>query len=100
MRRVGFLLGLLFLVGAAGGAADRRPRILLSNDDGIAAPGLLAAYEELARIGEVTVAAPAENQSGGGHGITYSEPIMVRAIDPLAKDARTQSPPHPPGAAR
>jgi 5'-nucleotidase len=92
MRRVGFLLGLLFLAGSAGGPADRRPRILLSNDDGFSAPGLLAAYEELARIGEVTVAAPAENQSGVGHGITYREPIMVRTIDPLVKAAGPHGP--------
>jgi len=92
MRRVGFLLGLLFLAGSAGGPADRRPRILLANDDGISAPGLLAAYEELAKIGEVTVAAPAENQSGVGHGITYREPIMVRNIDPLAKAGGPQGP--------
>src|SRR5262249_49753302 len=32
-----------------------------------------------------TVAAPAENQSGMGHGITYVEPIMVREIAPLVK---------------
>jgi 5'-nucleotidase len=94
MRRVGLLLGVLFLAGAAVDAADHRPRILLSNDDGIAAPGLLAAYAELAKIGEVTVAAPAENQSGVGHGITYREPIMVRTIDPLAKAAGPQGPWH------
>jgi len=94
MRRLGLLLGLLFGVLVALGAADRRPRILLSDDDGIAAPGLLAAYEELAKIGEVTVAAPAENQSGVGHGITYREPIMVRAIDPLVKAAGPQGPWH------
>jgi 5'-nucleotidase len=70
---------------APGGAADRRPRILLSNDDGIAAAGLLAAYTELAKVGEVTVAAPAENQSGVGHAITYAEPIMMREIEPLVK---------------
>ena len=94
MRRARFLLGLLWLAGAAVGAADRRPRILLSDDDGIAAPGLLAAYEELARMGEVTVAAPAENQSGVGHGITYREPIMVRTIDPLVRAAGPQGPWH------
>src|SRR5437899_5578416 len=84
MRRQAVVFSLLLLVTAAE-AADRRPRILLSNDDGIEAPGLLAAYAELAKVGEVTVAAPAENQSGVGHGITYVEPIMVREIEPLVK---------------
>jgi len=78
------LLAALWLAATAA-AADRRPRILLSNDDGIAAAGLLAAYTELARVGDVTVAAPAENQSGVGHGITYVEPIMMREIEPLVK---------------
>ncbi|KAB1189964.1 5'/3'-nucleotidase SurE [Haloferax sp. MBLA0076] len=41
-------------------------RILLTNDDGIDAPGLAAMREELTAIGEVTVVAPAENQSGVG----------------------------------
>jgi len=92
-RRVVWVLGLLLAgVAAAAAAAERRPRILLADDDGIAAPGLLAAYEELARIGEVTVAAPADNQSGVGHGITYREPIMMRAIDPLVKTEGPQGP--------
>jgi 5'/3'-nucleotidase len=80
----GTLLAALLLATMAG-AAERRPRILLSDDDGIAAAGLLALYPELERLGEVTVAAPAENQSGVGHGITYAEPIMMREIDPLVK---------------
>ncbi|HEV7498708.1 MAG TPA: 5'/3'-nucleotidase SurE [Vicinamibacteria bacterium] len=78
------LLAALWLAATAA-AAERRPRILLSDDDGIAAAGLLAAYTELARVGDVTVAAPAENQSGVGHGITYIEPIMMREIEPLVK---------------
>jgi 5'-nucleotidase len=72
-------------LGAWTGAAERRPRILLSNDDGIAAAGLHAVYSELVRLGDVTVAAPAENQSGVGHGITYAEPILMREIEPLVK---------------
>jgi 5'/3'-nucleotidase len=80
----GALLAALLLATMAG-AAERRPRILLSDDDGIAAAGLLALYPELVRLGEVTVAAPAENQSGVGHGITYAEPIMMREIEPLVK---------------
>jgi 5'-nucleotidase len=91
MRLRAIVFGLLLLVTAAE-AAGRRPRILLSNDDGIDAPGLLAAYVELARLGEVTVAAPAENQSGVGHGITYVEPIMVKVIEPLVKGEGGQGP--------
>jgi 5'-nucleotidase len=91
MRRPALVFSLFLLVTAAE-AADRRPRILLSNDDGIEAPGLLAAYAELARLGEVTVAAPAENQSGIGHGITYVEPIMVKVIEPLARGEGEQGP--------
>jgi 5'-nucleotidase len=78
--RAGILLGALLATGAA--AAEPRPRILLANDDGIEAPGLLAAYAELAKLGEVTVAAPATNQSGVGHGVTYLVPILVREIEP------------------
>lgn len=83
-RNCAFLL-LAALLAAAAGAAERRPRILLSNDDGISSDGLRALYAELARMGDVTVAAPADNQSGVGHGITYAEPIMMREIDPLVK---------------
>ncbi len=45
-------------------------RILLSNDDGIDAPGLYALYEEITRIAEVTVVAPVSEQSGVGHAIS------------------------------
>jgi 5'-nucleotidase len=42
------------------------PSILLTNDDGIDAAGLARLYEELTAFGDVTVVAPAENQSGVG----------------------------------
>jgi 5'-nucleotidase len=59
-----------------------RPRvlILLTNDDGIYAPGLAALQRELARIGEVYVVAPAVEQSGVGHMITYLTPLIVKEI--------------------
>jgi 5'-nucleotidase len=91
--RLAFVLaGTAGVVAAPAFAGEGRPRILLANDDGIAAPGLLAVYAELARLGEVTVAAPAENQSGVGHGITYAEPIMVRKIEPLVRAEGPQGP--------
>src|SRR5262245_66622246 len=90
--RRGLAAALLLVLASSAEAADRRPRILLANDDGIAAPGLAAAYAELAKLGEVTVAAPAENQSGVGHGLTFIEPILMRAIDPLVKVEGAQGP--------
>jgi 5'/3'-nucleotidase len=85
MRRILLALGLALVVARPVLAAEGRPRILLANDDGISAPGLRAVYAELARLGEVTVAAPADNQSGASHGITYLDPIMVDEIDPLVQ---------------
>lgn len=85
MKRLCTLVLLVLVVAAPLAAAERRPRILLSNDDGITAPGLSALYAELAKVGEVTVSAPADNQSGVGHGITYQDPIKIAVIDPLVK---------------
>ena len=56
-------------------------RILLTNDDGVFAPGLRALRRELARLGEVTVIAPALEQSGVGHSITLLTPLVVKAVD-------------------
>ncbi len=47
--------------------------ILLTNDDGIYAPGLAAMERELERLGDVYVVAPATEQRGVGHSITYLE---------------------------
>lgn len=54
--------------------------ILLTNDDGIYAPGLVAMEAELRRLGEVCVVAPATEQSGVGHSITYLTPLVVKEI--------------------
>jgi len=58
--------------------APARPRILLTNDDGITAPGLHAAYDQLKRIGEVTVVAPDAERSAVGHAITTLVPLRVK----------------------
>ena len=47
--------------------------ILLTNDDGIFAPGLAALYKRLIGLGKVTVAAPSAVQSGAGHAISLTE---------------------------
>ncbi|HSU69419.1 MAG TPA: 5'/3'-nucleotidase SurE [Tepidisphaeraceae bacterium] len=54
--------------------------ILLTNDDGIRAPGLVAMYRELVRMGEVHVVAPETVQSATGHGITLSAPLLTNQV--------------------
>jgi 5'-nucleotidase len=55
-------------------------QILLTNDDGIYAPGLVAMQRELCELGEVCVVAPATEQSGVGHSITYLTPLIVKEV--------------------
>ena len=76
MRKLLFvLIALPFFIS---GLSQNPPRILLTNDDGIDAPGLAAMHKALSRVGRVTVAAPATNQSGTGHGLTTGQdPILV-----------------------
>lgn len=54
--------------------------ILLANDDGIYAPGLHALRHALERLGDVLVVAPATEQSGVGHSITYLTPLTCKEI--------------------
>ncbi|HMT20699.1 MAG TPA: 5'/3'-nucleotidase SurE [Promineifilum sp.] len=54
--------------------------ILVTNDDGITAPGLLALAQGMARFGEVSVLAPDHDWSGGGHVKTLRRPLRVRRV--------------------
>src|SRR5947209_1676454 len=54
--------------------------ILLTNDDGIRAPGLVAMYHQLTSLGDVRVVAPATVQSAAGHGVTLSSPILTSEV--------------------
>lgn len=54
--------------------------ILLTNDDGIFAEGIYALYQELKKIGKVTVVAPDSEKSSVGHGITLAHPIWHKKI--------------------
>lgn len=54
-----------------------RPTILLTNDDGIAAPGLFALFQELREIGDTVIVAPSSERSAVGHAITLSDPLRV-----------------------
>ncbi|MEM1225755.1 MAG: 5'/3'-nucleotidase SurE [Planctomycetota bacterium] len=55
-------------------------RILLTNDDGVHAPGLHALGQQLRHLGEVITVAPATEQSGVGHSITYLTPLVPKSI--------------------
>jgi 5'-nucleotidase len=57
-------------------------RILLTNDDGIYAQGIYAAYKELSKIADVTVVAPDAEQSSVGHGITLFYPLFAKKVSP------------------
>ena len=55
-------------------------RILLTNDDGIYAPGLRALYPQLKQLGEVLVVAPATEQSAVGHSVTLTTPLIAQEV--------------------
>src|SRR5512137_511771 len=52
--------------------------ILLTNDDGVYAPGLLALAQEMKKIGKVTIVAPDRNWSASGHVKTMERPLRVK----------------------
>jgi len=51
--------------------------ILVTNDDGVHAPGLLALTQAMRTLGDVTILAPDHNWSGGGHVKTLHRPLRV-----------------------
>ena len=55
-------------------------RILLTNDDGVYAPGLAAMERALRQLGEVFVVAPLLEQSGVAHSITFLTPLQARKV--------------------
>ena len=58
-------------------APPRRARVLLTNDDGVHAPGLLALAERLGELADVAIIAPDHNWSAAGHGKTMHKPLRV-----------------------
>jgi 5'-nucleotidase len=91
-----------FLLAPLGAQTRQVPpyRILISNDDGVRAPGIAAVAMILQAIGDVTIVAPADNQSGKGHSIVTTEPVFredltlpngLRAIGLTATPASTMN---------
>src|SRR3954471_20750183 len=57
-------------------------RILVSNDDGIEAPGLRALAEALLPLGDVLVCAPDREQSASSHSISLHRPLRIEELPP------------------
>lgn len=57
-----------------------KPLILITNDDGINAPGLRALIEVMATLGKVVVVAPDSPQSAMGHAITINNTLYINKI--------------------
>ena len=55
-------------------------RILITNDDGVASPGLMAVYEAVKDLGEAVIVAPATQQSAVGRSMTLFEPLRIEKM--------------------
>lgn len=60
----------------------RRPLILVSNDDGVHAPGIQALAEAMRPLGDVVTVAPASEQSATSHAMTLARPLRLRRFAP------------------
>ncbi len=76
-RKLAAILASVLVATAAAAAEPLRPHVLVTNDDGIDAPGIAALVEAVKGDFRVTVVAPFEDQSGTSQGITYRIPVQV-----------------------
>lgn len=60
---------------------SEKPRILITNDDGYHAEGIIALENALSEIGDCYVVAPASEMSGASHSLTLARPLRIRQID-------------------
>jgi len=56
-------------------------RILISNDDGVSAPGIVALSHAMAKIADIEVMAPDRNRSGASNSLTLLQPLRVKVLD-------------------
>jgi len=59
---------------------DKKPLILVTNDDGITAPGIRKLITIMQELGDVVVVAPDKPQSGMGHAVTVATPLMIHQV--------------------
>ena len=60
---------------------EKKPLILVTNDDGMFAPGIRALVEIAQELGDVIVVAPDSPQSGKGHAVTLSQPLRLNKVN-------------------
>ncbi len=60
---------------------EKKPTILVTNDDGIHAAGIKALIEAVKDLGKIIVVAPDKPQSGMGHAITINDPLRLQKVD-------------------
>lgn len=60
---------------------NKKPVILVTNDDGISAKGIRSLYEAVKDFGEIYIVAPDSPQSGMGHAITINNPLRLSKVD-------------------
>lgn len=58
----------------------KKPKILLTNDDGIHAPGLKSLWQALSDYADLSIIAPFDDMSGSGAGITLQSPLRVETV--------------------
>src|SRR5213592_1305546 len=63
------------------GNNKERPVILITNDDGVTAPGIMNLVEAVKDLGKVVVVAPDKPQSGMGHAITIGQPLRLQKVN-------------------
>lgn len=62
-------------------ASPKKPVILITNDDGVTAPGIMNLVEAVKDLGKVVVVAPDKPQSGMGHAITIGQPLRLQKVN-------------------
>ncbi|MBN2575985.1 MAG: 5'/3'-nucleotidase SurE [Deltaproteobacteria bacterium] len=60
--------------------SEKKPLILLSNDDGVTAPGILALAGALAEVADLIIAAPDRERSAAAHSISLDRPLRVEQV--------------------
>ena len=66
------------------GGNKKKPVILITNDDGITAPGIMNLVEAVKDLGKIVVVAPDKPQSGMGHAITIGQPLRLHKVHTFA----------------